>query len=101
MGGSWAPITPLIAGCGEHRRSIPLADSFVFFARPQSAKSGDALQFIAIEDLPLTCTVLLYAVAGRERSAVANGLIHLLRSADWFRLLPFRPEPAKPLSLSH
>ena len=68
---------------------------------PKSAKSGDALQFIAIEYLLLTRTVLLYAVAGRERSAAANGLIRLLRSADWSRLLPFRPEPARPLSLSH
>ena len=36
---------------------------------PQSAKSGDALHFIAIEDLALTRIVKVYAVAGRERSA--------------------------------
>jgi hypothetical protein len=65
---------------------------------PQSLKSGDTLHFIAIEDLLLTCTVLVYAVAVRERSAAANDLIRLLRSADWSRLLPFRPEPARPPS---
>jgi hypothetical protein len=66
---------------------------------PQSLKSGDTLHFIAIEDLLLTCTVLVYAVAVRERSAAANDLIRLLRSADWSRLLPFRPEPARPPSV--
>jgi DNA-binding transcriptional LysR family regulator len=64
----------------------------------QSAKSGDTLHFVAIEDLLLTRTVLV-TVAGRERSATANDLIRLLRSADWSRLLPFRPEPARPPSV--
>jgi len=67
---------------------------------PQSARSWDALHFIVIEDLALTRTVKVYAVAGRERSPAANGLLRLLRSADWSRLLPFTPEPARPPSPS-
>jgi DNA-binding transcriptional LysR family regulator len=65
---------------------------------PQSARSGEGLHFIAIEDLALTRTVKVYAVAGRERSAAANGLLRLLRSADWTRLLRFTPEPMRATS---
>jgi DNA-binding transcriptional LysR family regulator len=81
---------------GSDHDLMPLLSANVGISiMPQSAKSGDALHFIAIEDLHLTRTVHVYAVAGRERSAAANGLIRLLRSADWSRLLPFRPEPAR------
>ncbi len=66
---------------------------------PQSARSGDALDFIAIEDLALTRIVRAYAVAGRERSAAANGLLRLLRSADWSRFLSFTPEANEARSL--
>jgi DNA-binding transcriptional LysR family regulator len=86
---------------GSDHDLVPLLSANVGISiMPQSAKSGDTLHFIAIEDLPLTRTVLVYAVAGRERSPAANGLIRLLRSADWSRLLPFRPEPARRPSLS-
>jgi hypothetical protein len=53
---------------------------------PSSAKSGEALHFIAVEDLHLIRTVRVYAVAGRERSAAANTLLKMLRCADWTRV---------------
>jgi len=59
---------------------------------PRSAKPVEALSFIAIEDLDLIRTVRVYAVAGRERSAAANGLLRLLRCADWTRLLSLSPD---------
>lgn len=59
---------------------------------PQSSKTSEILDFIAIEDLELTRTVQVYAVAGRERSAAASGLLRLLRSADWAKLSQFAPQ---------
>jgi len=59
---------------------------------PRSAKSGEALHFIAIEDLDLIRTVRVHAVAGRERSAAANGFLRLLRCANWTRILSLAPE---------
>jgi DNA-binding transcriptional LysR family regulator len=59
---------------------------------PRSAKSVEALSFIAIQDLDLIRTVRVYAVAGRERSAAANGLLRLLRCMDWTRLLSLAPD---------
>jgi DNA-binding transcriptional LysR family regulator len=59
---------------------------------PRSAKSVEALSFIAIQDFDLIRTVRVYAVAGRERSAAANGLLRLLRCTDWTRLLSLAPD---------
>jgi DNA-binding transcriptional LysR family regulator len=85
---------------GSDHDLLPLLGANVGISiMPQSAKSGDALHFIAIEDLALTRTVKVYAVAGRERSPAANGLLRLLRSADWSQLLSFTPEPMKPSSV--
>ena len=85
---------------GSDHDLLPLLGANVGISiMPQSAKSGDTLHFIAIEDLALTRTVRVYAVAGRERSAAANGLLRLLQAADWSRLLPFTPEPMKHASL--
>ena len=84
---------------GSDHDLLPLLGANVGISiMPQSAKAGDTLHFIAIEDLALTRTVKVYAVAGRERSPAANGLLRLLRSADWSRLLPFTPEPMHPAS---
>ena len=71
---------------GSDHDLLPLLGANVGIAiMPQSARSGDPLDFITIEDLALTRTVTVYAVAGRERSAAASGLLRLLRSADWSR----------------
>ena len=56
---------------------------------PETARSGSALRGIAVEGLNLRRPVSLYAVAGRERSAAATGLMKLLRAADWSAVAPF------------
>lgn len=50
---------------------------------PASANISEELRFIKVDDLMIERPVVLYAAAGRERSAAANGLLKLLRSADW------------------
>lgn len=50
---------------------------------PASSNVSDELRFLHVEDLSIDRPVVLYAVAGRERSAAANGLLKLLRAADW------------------
>lgn len=54
---------------------------------PESARLKTDLCGLAVEDLTLKRSVYLYAVAGRERSPAANGLMKLLRAADWSRVL--------------
>ncbi len=54
---------------------------------PLSARSSNTLRFLSIQDLELTRPVVLYAVAGRQRSPAAGGLIRLLRAADWRKLV--------------
>jgi DNA-binding transcriptional LysR family regulator len=53
---------------------------------PQSALPTERLRGVSVIGLDLRRTVYLYAVAGRQRSAAANGLIKLLRAADWSHL---------------
>jgi hypothetical protein len=43
---------------------------------------------VAVDGLGLRRQVSLYAVAGRERSAAAGGLMKLLRAADWSMMRP-------------
>ena len=65
---------------------------------PQSARTSDALRFVPLEDLDLVRPVVLYAVAGRQRSPAATGLMRLLRSADWPMILdrdPCAPQAAR------
>jgi DNA-binding transcriptional LysR family regulator len=50
---------------------------------PESARATSNLRGIAVDGLTLRRPVLLYAVAGRERSPAATGLMKLLRAADW------------------
>jgi DNA-binding transcriptional LysR family regulator len=52
---------------------------------PGSTQPAGPLRVIPIEDLELTRPVVLYAVAGRQRSPAAAGLLRLLRGADWSR----------------
>ncbi len=60
---------------------------------PRSTRSSEMLSYLPIFDLELTRPVVLYAVAGRERSPAANGLLRLLRSANWERLIGSPDEP--------
>lgn len=50
---------------------------------PASANISPDIRFIEVQDLMIERPVVLYAAGGRERSAAANGLLKLLRSADW------------------
>lgn len=68
---------------------------------PASYRSFGDLRFIQVDDLELMRPVILYAVAGRQRSAAANGLVKLLRAANWRKILSqdegitARPAPPK------
>lgn len=55
---------------------------------PESARAGSNLRGVAVDGLNLRRPVSLYAVAGRERSVAATGLMKLLRAADW-STMPF------------
>lgn len=55
---------------------------------PESSGRWLAESVIAIEDLDLTRSVRVYGVAGRQRSPAANGLLNLLRAADWPAAVP-------------
>lgn len=61
---------------------------------PRSARSSGNLCFVKIDDLEMMRPVVLYAVAGRQRSAAAGGLIRLLRAANWSKLIGL-PESIK------
>jgi DNA-binding transcriptional LysR family regulator len=52
---------------------------------PQSALFSDCVKRIPITGLDLQRTVSLYGVAGRQRTAVANMIMKMLRASDWSR----------------
>jgi DNA-binding transcriptional LysR family regulator len=62
---------------------------------PETARSGNTLRGVAVDGLNLRRPVLLYAVAGRERSAAATGLMKLLRAADWSAVSPYTAKAKK------
>jgi DNA-binding transcriptional LysR family regulator len=47
----------------------------------------EVLHQIPIAELDLNREVFLYGVAGRQRSAVADALVKLLRARDWAQAL--------------
>lgn len=53
---------------------------------PKSSRRSRSVRSIRISDFELRRTVNAYAVAGRKRSAIALGLIKLVRAADWSAL---------------
>lgn len=69
--------------CSDHDLAALLVASVGVAIMPQSSCASDALRFLTIEDLDLTRPVVLYAVAGRQRSPAATALIRLLRAANW------------------
>lgn len=50
---------------------------------PQSALFSDCVKRIPITGLDIQRTVSLYGVAGRQRTAVANMIMKMLRASDW------------------
>jgi DNA-binding transcriptional LysR family regulator len=58
---------------------------------PQSALHGGELRAVPIEGLDLARQVVLYGVAGRQRSPAADAFLKLARSRDWSGA---QPKPA-------
>ncbi len=50
---------------------------------PQSALRGKGLRQVPIDGLEVSRQVILYGVAGRQRSAAAEAFLKLLRAHDW------------------
>ena len=71
----------------DHDLMSLLAANVGIAIMPRSARTTDELRFIAIDDLELSRPFVLYAVAGRQRSPAASGLIRLLRAANWTKIL--------------
>jgi DNA-binding transcriptional LysR family regulator len=55
---------------------------------PRSTQSPTALVRLAVNDLEIKRTVHLYAVAGRQRTAVASATMKMLRAYDWSTASP-------------
>jgi DNA-binding transcriptional LysR family regulator len=82
----------------DHDLMALLAANVGVSIMPRSARTTDAVRFVPVEDLDLVRPVVLYAVAGRQRSPAATGLLRLLRSADWPMILGSEacaPKPAQ------
>lgn len=63
---------------------LALVESNVGLAiMPSATRVSDLLRCVPVEGLDLVCPVHLYAVAGRQYSPAASGLIQLLRAANW------------------
>lgn len=71
----------------DHDLLALLAASVGVSFMPQSSIASDGVRLVQVQDLELMRPVVLYAVAGRQRSPAANGLLRLLRAANWPELL--------------
>ncbi len=58
---------------------------------PQSALRGGYLRHVPVDGLDLTRQVVLYGVAGRQRSAAAEAFLKLARARDWLGEAPAQP----------
>lgn len=54
---------------------------------PESTLAASALRGIAIDGIDFERAVVLYGVAGRQRTPAATTLVKLLRAADWSRII--------------
>jgi DNA-binding transcriptional LysR family regulator len=88
------PLSAMLAANGIHATTsdtvasdqdlLALLESNVGIAIMSSlTPCSAALRTVPVEGLDLTCSVSLYAVAGRQYSPAASGLIQLLRAANW------------------
>jgi DNA-binding transcriptional LysR family regulator len=71
----------------DHDLTALLAANIGLSIMPPSATGSDSLRTLPLADLELTRPVVLYAVAGRQRSPAATALLRLLRTADWPAIL--------------
>lgn len=66
----------------QHDLSALLQASSGVAIVPASAPHPGSLKRVKLSGLTVTRTIYVYAIAGRQRSAPANALLNLLRSAD-------------------
>ena len=71
----------LDAIASDHDLMALLAANVGVAIMPLSARTTDTVRFLPVDDLELSRPVVLYAVAGRQRSAAATALLRLLR--EW------------------
>jgi DNA-binding transcriptional LysR family regulator len=69
----------------EHDLELFLEQGLGVAFVPQSALFSECVKRIPITGLDLQRTVSLYGVAGRQRTAVANMIMKMLRASDWSR----------------
>jgi DNA-binding transcriptional LysR family regulator len=69
----------------EHDLELFLEQGLGVAFVPQSTLFSDCVKRIPITGLDLQRTVSLYGVAGRQRTAVANMIMKMLRASDWSR----------------
>jgi DNA-binding transcriptional LysR family regulator len=50
---------------------------------PESTARPDRVRLVSVDGLDLQRTILLYGVAGRQRSPAASALVRLMRAGDW------------------
>jgi DNA-binding transcriptional LysR family regulator len=62
-----------------------LESNFGVAFAPRSMPRPETLKQAAVNGVELRRTVYLYAVAGRQRTAVASAILKMLRAADWTR----------------
>lgn len=73
---------------GSERDMIALLEAGIGVAiAPRSTALPQTVRRVALRGFPVTRTVNLYAVAGRQRPAAANTFMKLVRGADWSRHL--------------
>lgn len=74
--------------CSE-RDLVKLLEADIGIAiMPDSALLPEQLLRKSVEGMDINRIVTLYGIAGRQRTAVANTIMKLLRSADWSKHLP-------------
>jgi DNA-binding transcriptional LysR family regulator len=67
----------------EHDHFILLEAGLGVGLMPESAVLSNGLTFVPVEGLELGRAIVMYAVAGRQRSAAASAFMKLLRAGDW------------------
>jgi len=77
----------------DHAHAVPSERDLAAFIEqglgiafaPRSVAFPQSLKRTAVNGFELQRTVFLYGVAGRQRTAVANTMVKMLRGADWSR----------------
>ncbi|MFA5951134.1 MAG: LysR family transcriptional regulator [Hyphomicrobium sp.] len=69
---------------GSERDALALLSSNLGVCiMPESSAASQDVRLLDIDELPITRSVCVYAVSGRQRSVAAGTFIKMLRAADW------------------